>query len=1593
MPRTSSKSAAKGRNTASTKTATRRSCSTAKTKAKGKTKAKTTPRSQAKAKGNEGSKATGNNRRKGKRSARGLASSRSSSCSTASSELTSSASDIPDSLLADVTLPPPRLFGSGLRRPARPAHPALVLDESSSGASAVPERFSDSDLAPSEPQSSWEHPSEFEDSLDPNSESSWDGTAKSSKSRAVSRAKSRSKPTKTAAKKKTSTTGRSKKPPAKKTAKKPAKRLAKRTATKTKSKTKSKAKSATKGKKATSARKRKRGADSDQSSNESSVSANSPRPRKRKRRPRAPPKEVKLTEEEEQATEAARRGERKRLHQVARAHAMGMTSSDSTGALPLRYALPKKKSVSLLGVLVEAEVKPTPVPTMDDAEAGPAEAETKIKDEAKAEVGPAEAPMDVVPAAGKPVDDAEAETKTRDETKAEDDEDDEDEMLTVYIHDAIAGKLMPHQREGIQFMWDHVSTSTGFGCLLAHDMGLGKTLQVVSLIEAFLRAQIGKQALVLAPVTVIDNWEREFHKWLPAAACPTVRVMASSIPVAQRAEVLREWHTAGGVLICGFTMFCNLLSVVNPAKVKSAKAQAKAEIAHKKRVRRMEATYGEDALAIIRECLLSPGPDLVVADEAHIIRSSKTRVSQLLKQVATPRRIALTGYPFQNRLEEYWCMVDWVRPDYLSTIASFKSMFAVPITAGQCVDSLPSEIELSRARTHILAELLKTIVHRRTVALLHDRLNGIVEVSLTCQLAPLQVRLYQAFLAQHGVKGNGKLDRNMCLENEHIANSLLAHPAILKSEIMRHEEDPDFCRPLEFNTGLKKKRRRTGDDDDDVYNDFGSPPPGVPATHCYVPGDVGLPQIEGVELVEADAEAAADPVEAETATADDTAANNKAAGDEEDDKSNKGVDDEDGAEEISGSGSGESWDEDSLSSSVAAAFALFSESDDAPVCSSSDFEPEATMEVWRHDEYSWARPILNDYEGEQLASVAHSGKCMVLLWILIASRQVGDRVVVFSKRRSTLQYLAGMVRDAGFSHFLMDGSTPSGKRQAMIDEFNGGERDLFLMATRAGSLGINLIGANRVILFDVSWNPCHDDEAIVRPYRFGQPKTVYVYRLLTHTTVEDYIHRRQVFKKSISSGVVDDSPAARMLYTSEISTLFNADLFETQPEVSWTSLPESNRSDPILVGLMETNRRGIARLERLAGDPGLRTKPRYFEYWRPIICSLKEVLVVLEDEDVALDPERLEYHQQLFRRVLAQFAIESMGDYEQAPPSPPRPKRSARRQQMLEGPILSPAQQEVAEAFAPNANPTAMHYRKLAAVLRGEVMDCEAPPQQQQQQQEQQQQQQPAKPVIDISASPEVVDLEAENEPAPAEKPRTAGGFRKLGNGGSLLPDAPTGPLLSKASEKAALDKAAKRKTRAPAPISATPSPRVEGSAASGSNDKAAAVDEAAAMDVVQSSTPSAGPSRGDDFHRPTRAMLEAMAAQHVRDQLKAHEQLAAQQAGWNVMHPPMMPPMAFSGVPGLDFATAAVPFTHPMMPGFGMMPMGPVRMPYQYSAEDHMLGLQAMEQSAQRQREAMQAAMAAAQAKAQDESAVVASGLEQPGEQQDKSPQVVVLD
>lgn len=136
--------------------------------------------------------------------------------------------------------------------------------------------------------------------------------------------------------------------------------------------------------------------------------------------------------------------------------------------------------------------------------------------------------------------------------------------------------------------------------------------------------------------------------------------------------------------------------------------------------------------------------------------------------------------------------------------------------------------------------------------------------------------------------------------------------------------------------------------------------------------------------------------------------------------------------------------------------------------------------------------------------------------------QQGHKVLLFSQTRQMLDIIEAFVNEEGYAYNRMDGTTPIGARQSLISQFNDPESGLFvfLLTTKVGGLGVNLTGANRVILFDPDWNPSTDLQARERSYRIGQNRDVVVFRLITSGTIEEKIYHRQIFKQFLTNRIL-----------------------------------------------------------------------------------------------------------------------------------------------------------------------------------------------------------------------------------------------------------------------------------------------------------------------------------------------------------------------------------------------------------------------------------------------------------------------------------------
>lgn len=149
-----------------------------------------------------------------------------------------------------------------------------------------------------------------------------------------------------------------------------------------------------------------------------------------------------------------------------------------------------------------------------------------------------------------------------------------------------------------------------------------------------------------------------------------------------------------------------------------------------------------------------------------------------------------------------------------------------------------------------------------------------------------------------------------------------------------------------------------------------------------------------------------------------------------------------------------------------------------------------------------------------------SGKLDELMAFMKESKENGRRVLVFSQFTSMLSIISKAFDEAGLSYFYLDGKTPSDQRMALTEKFNEGSADSFLISLKAGGTGLNLTGADTVVLFDLWWNPAVESQAADRAHRIGQKRVVQVVKLISQGTIEEKILSLQDKKKALFDQVI-----------------------------------------------------------------------------------------------------------------------------------------------------------------------------------------------------------------------------------------------------------------------------------------------------------------------------------------------------------------------------------------------------------------------------------------------------------------------------------------
>jgi len=288
--------------------------------------------------------------------------------------------------------------------------------------------------------------------------------------------------------------------------------------------------------------------------------------------------------------------------------------------------------------------------------------------------------------------------------------------------EGLDGQLRPYQQYG--YSWLAFLRRWGLGACLADDMGLGKTIQTISLLvrEKELAGKLSAPALLIAPTSVVTNWEREIGRFAPGLQTYVHRG-GSRLKGSEFREAIKDRDV--------------VLTSYPVARLDAGSIQSVQWLA-------------------------------VILDEAQNIKNPETKQTQVIRKIEAEFRIALTGTPVENRLSELWSIMHFLNPGYLGARKAFRENFSLPIERYHDEEALG---KLKQLTTPFILRRVKT--DPRVISDLPEK----VETKVYCTLTEEQATLYEAVVqdvmqeieSEEGVKRRG-LVLSMLMQLKQICN-------------------------------------------------------------------------------------------------------------------------------------------------------------------------------------------------------------------------------------------------------------------------------------------------------------------------------------------------------------------------------------------------------------------------------------------------------------------------------------------------------------------------------------------------------------------------------------------------------------------------------------------------------------------------------------------------------------------------------------------------------------------------------------------------------------------------------------------------------
>ncbi|KAI8089312.1 SNF2 family N-terminal domain-containing protein [Halteromyces radiatus] len=709
--------------------------------------------------------------------------------------------------------------------------------------------------------------------------------------------------------------------------------------------------------------------------------------------------------------------------------------------------------------------------------------------------------------------------------------------------------LLPHQLEGIRWMMDREENESSSGGILADDMGLGKTIQTIGLVTSTLENTEKREnkTLIVAPLALIQQWAREFEmKTTPGnikvlihhggdrtknhrdfddydVVVTTYQIVASDLELSGTGKKRgRQQQQQQQPIVIGedASMIETIDDGTNFESDVSASSSRLASPAPSSSAGQQQRYSEDDDDKDNKVSTLDCGPLFqvqwyrVVLDEAQQIKNHKTRSSIACSKLISSKRWCLTGTPIQNRVDELYSLLRFLRIQPLCELATFRHTISGPIQSGKV------DIALGR-----LKAILMVIMLRRTKQILNATSSASsssspkVPTSSSSASSPPPTTTTNSSGSSTPTETSSSLVFGLpCRQKEDILLEFSSNERALYDVLIRKTKST-VERLVQSGKGTRNYmnmlcmllRLRQA---------------------CNHP-DLVLRSLSNDEDIMA------------FASAENSSTTTSSSKRETSEAAMQRLLMAQMAADLGWSGVGQ------VGQSV---FDKSSSKHQCELCGRPVIVMDSEETCGNNNNNMTNTPpycvnctnqikLYTNKATSTISMNSASTKINKMLEILEETRQhyPNEKTIIFSQFSSMLDLMEKPLQGLGFKFCRYDGSMANHAREKSLHVLRTDpECRVMLISLKCGSLGLNLTAANRVILMDIWWNPAVEDQAIDRVHRIGQKLPVYVTRLLIDRTIEQKIIKLQEHKARIAKGALGDHmTGTNKLTTQELLALFD----------------------------------------------------------------------------------------------------------------------------------------------------------------------------------------------------------------------------------------------------------------------------------------------------------------------------------------------------------------------------------------------------------------------------------------------------------------------